>query len=73
MTLTTILGHILGGGLLLGGAYYGDPDSRNQPDNPRDKLYLGIYRNQTGIFRIISTGVEGYLIQSLLGKPARCR
>lgn len=62
-----ILGHILGGGLLLG-ALFMATDYVTSPITLKGQVIFGVFIGiMTGIFRIIGTGVEGVSYSILLG------
>lgn len=62
-----ILGHILGGGLLLG-ALFMATDYVTSPITLKGQIIFGVFIGiMTGIFRIIGTGVEGVSYSILLG------
>lgn len=62
-----LLGHIFGGGLILG-AFFMATDYVTSPATPKGQIIYGIFLGiMTGIFRIIGSGVEGVSYAILLG------
>ena len=65
--LNYLLGHIFGGGLILG-AFFMATDYVTSPATPKGQIIYGIFLGiMTGIFRIIGSGVEGVSYAILLG------
>jgi electron transport complex protein RnfD len=62
-----LLGHVLGGGLVLG-AFYMATDYVTSPGTLKGQIVFGIFLGiMTGIFRIMGTGVEGVSYAIILG------
>ncbi|HKL98958.1 MAG TPA: RnfABCDGE type electron transport complex subunit D, partial [Mobilitalea sp.] len=62
-----LLGHVLGGGLLLG-AFFMATDYVTSPVTPKGKIVFGIFLGlMTGLFRIVSKSAEGVSYAILLG------
>lgn len=62
-----LLGHVLGGGLLLG-AFFMATDYSTSPTTPKGKIAFGIFLGlMTGIFRILSKSSEGVSYAIVLG------
>lgn len=65
--LNYLLGHVLGGGLILG-AFYMATDYVTSPGTPKGQIVFGIFLGiMTGIFRIVGSGVEGVSYAIILG------
>lgn len=62
-----ILGHVLGGGLILG-AFFMATDYVTSPATPKGQIIYGIFLGiLTAIFRIIGSGVEGVSYAIIIG------
>lgn len=62
-----ILGHILGGGLILG-AFFMATDYVTSPATPKGQIIYGVFLGiMTGLFRIIGSGVGGVSYAIILG------
>lgn len=67
LDMNFLLGHILGGGLILG-AFFMATDYVTSPASPKGQIIFGVFLGiMTGIFRFIGSGGEGVSYAIILG------